>query len=298
MLLSVRIATGLLLASFLSCPLAHAAEPPAQADEKGALEIFADARRDPYSASGRGRMERAIALLGKDGSVASIRALGEFLQRTFADEVQLSAEVDEIKKIGRVAHDDNLRISRELSHLKQRERAGATGLGPQIAKREDRMQSNAAALNNAKSQTVRVDRVFGVVRNHRVHGAKACIAILGRLDAEAFSRAVASMRSTLVVDKRGPSLLLVHALRRSKRVEGSAALLEIFSHPKTVDSVRIEAACAIAILGDKASMRELVTRLIRNKNVNPKRPLHALSRAAGKKLATLEEAKTWLAASD
>ena len=132
------------------------------------------------------------------------------------------------------------------------------------------------------------------IERQRVLGAKACITILGRLDGEAFARAVASMRSTLVVDKRDPSLLLVHALRRSGRVEGSAALLEIFSHPKTIDAVRIEAACAIASLGDKASMRELVTRLMRNKKLGRKRPLHALSRAAGKKLATLEEAKTWL----
>lgn len=296
MLLDVRIDLGpsLILLVLLLCPAL------ARADEKASLEIFADARRDPYSASGRGRMERAITLLSKDGNVESIRALGVFLQGTFLDAAQLLLDLREIQRVGRVAHDDAGRIGRELEHLRQRERAGATGLGPQIAKREELVVTNARVLEEAKAKTARVERVLDVIDRQRLVTAEACTTILVRADPKAFPRTIAALRSTLVVDQRGPSLFLVHALRRSKRVEASAALLEVFSHPKTLVQVKVEAGCAIATLGDKSSMRELVKRLARVKSLDKnspgqKRVLHALSRAAGKKLATLDEASTWLA---
>ena len=276
-------------------PLVLLVATAARADEKALIEILNDAMRDPYGPSGRGGMERALKRAEKEGGPATVRVLAKFIQATFNDETAMKDEMRGIKKKGRVAFEDIERLKREIAHLKHRESAGATGLGPQITKREVSLRSAAETLELAKNDTFRLDRLSDVLRAQRDLAASGCSTILSRLDSKMFAQGVAGMRSEIVVEHRDPSLLVVHMLRRSGKPDASSALLEIFSHPKTQVEVRVEAACAVASLRDKESMRTLVDRLLVDKAIEKKRILHALSRAAGKKLATLDDAKTWLA---
>jgi HEAT repeat protein len=89
--------------------------------------------------------------------------------------------------------------------------------------------------------------------------------------------------------------LLVWILRQAKRVEASSALLEVYSHPKSSAPVRVEAACAVAALGDPDSIRTLVGRLAGHlgsaDEADRKRIFHALSLAARQRIASLDDAR-------
>jgi len=268
---------------------------PTWASEETLLHEFKIARADPFSPRGKSKMDRAIASLAKDGGVKSVAVLADFLRETHKAETEERARRIEIQRRGRVAHSSTEQIKRELEHLRHRENAGATGLGPQINARTEKMRSMESAVETAKIDSMRSFEIQGQIWKKRESSAHACALILARLKPDETVTAIGSLRKALDVDQREPALLLVRVLRESKRKEAAGPLLEVFSHPKADTAGRASAACAIPSLGDGNATRQLVKRLQLEKQFDSARVLHALGLAAHRRFADLDEAAKWAA---
>jgi len=268
---------------------------PTWASEQALLHEFKIARADPFSPRGKSKMDRAIARLAEGGGVKSVGVLADFLHETIKAETEERARRIEIQRRGRVAHSSKEQIKRELEHLRHRENAGATGLGPQINARNEKMRGMESALESAKRDSIRSFEIQGQIWKKRESSAAACVLILARLKPGEAVAAIGSLRKALDVDQREPALLLVQILRKSKRRESAAALLEVFSHPKTETAGRASAACAIPSLGDANATRQLVKRLQLDKQFDQTRVLHELGLAAHRRFADLDEAAKWAA---
>lgn len=263
------------------------------ASEKVLLHTFQEASADAYSPAGKTRMQRAIEELGSKGGEASAKALAHFIRRSLTDVDAARTERVVIEKRGWKAHAGIKRLKKELDHLHHRESAGATDIGPQIAARQTRLVAMKKALDLAKRNTLRVMKLQDMMIKQRERAAIACASILRRLDPEQFANVLVTLRSTLDVDNRDESLLLVRMLRASQRKQAAAPLLDIFSHPKTIEGARIEAACAVAALSEGRSTRELIDRVRKDENFARARVMHALSLAARRKLKDLDAASEW-----
>jgi len=267
----------------------------ANAGEEALLHVFKVAREDAYSPRGKARMDRAIEGLAKGGGVQSVIALGEFLRESQRLETKLRKERLIVQRRGRVAYTGIEQVKRELEHLRHRENAGATGLGPQITARIEKQRSMERALESAKTETVRSIRRQDEVVGKRNAGVEACSRILSRLSPDEVRTAIGSLRKSLDVDEDEPVLLLVRMLRRSKRKEAASALLEVLSHPKTGAAGRTSAACAVAYLVEPITTRQLVERMRQDKLLDQKLILHELGLAARQRFKNLDEAAKWAA---
>jgi hypothetical protein len=269
------------------------------ADEKQALEEFAKARQDPVSAAGRGRMAQATERLAKEGGAASVAVLGGFISDSDVAGAKLLLELREIKKRGALAVVDVDKYGRQIEQLHFRKQSGTTGLDPEIEACEAKLRRAGDVFEGVKAKASSLGRLYEQHQAARAACASACVEVLKRVPAKQVAAAADSLRAKLDVASEPQSLLVVWILRQAKRVEASSALLEIYSHPKSAARVRIEAACAVAALGDLDSIRTLVGRLAGHlgsaDEADRKRILHALSLAARQRLASLDDAKAWIA---
>ena len=240
-------------------------------------------------------MQRAIAAVEREGGAASLAVVGRYIHDTFVEGAKILARIDGIKIKGREAFKAIDRLARELEHLRHRQQSGATGLGPEIDAREAEMSRARREFDEAKQNTNTLAKLYEQLEQNRESSARACTTILARLPAAQTDEGIRGLRSALEVSSPGESLLLVRILRLSKRAECCAALLEIVSHPQSPAPTRVEAACAVAALGDRDSLRSLLARIDGKDEVATKRVLHSLSRRARRKLDTLDDANKWLA---
>ena len=185
-------------------------------------------------------MARAIESLGEKGGVRSAQAIAEFVREGFKTEDEVRAARLKLQKGGLAAYKSMERVQRELDHLAHRESAGATGLGPQITAREHKLRNLEKRLETAKSQTLRTVATQDAVIAQRERCAAALKKILGRLKPDQLAATVGALRRALDVDVAAQTLLLVRVLRESGRKEVSPSLLEVFSHPKAAEQVKIE----------------------------------------------------------
>ena len=265
------------------------------AGEKEANEMFARASKDPVSEAGRGRMAQAITEIESEGGARSVAILGKFLRETFRGTEKLLAEMREIKKQGALAFGAVDKLGREVEQLKHRRDSGATDLDAEIEEREAKIRRAVDEFEKAKYKSRALGELVRQWGSTRQACARACSRILARVPSAQVASAVESLRASTDLSADDQSLLLVWILRRANRPEASPALLDIFGEPKTPAPTRVEAACAVAALGDLESMRALVDRLDRLDEVAHKRVLAALSLAAHKRLSSLDEVKAWLA---
>jgi len=280
---------------------------PLLASEEVLLHSFKVAREDPFSPQGRARMDRAIASMGEEGGVQSAVAIADFLRTTYVEETDVRAERIETERRGRTAHNGIEQVERELKHLRARENAGATDVGPKITARQDKLVSMQEAIKLAKIETYRLLRIHEEIFRKRDASALASTRILSRLKPAEVATAVGALRKSLEVDQPDQVLALVRILRGSKRKETAGALVEIFSHPKTGPSGRTVAACAIAFLKDPESTRALIRRLNQKPatnaatdaqtgsgdSVDRARILHALGLAAQQRFKDFAAAAKW-----
>lgn len=269
------------------------------AGEDAILHAFKVAREDPFSPRGRARMDRAIAALAKDGGPKSVPALADFLREADGTERDLRKERLAVQKRGRVAHIGMEQVTRELEHLRHRETAGATGLGPQITARADKLRAMEMTLDDAKKETIRLIRIQNEIVKKRESSTLALIGILRRLDEKDLGAAISALRKSLAVDSHDQVLLLIRVLRESNRRPAAPALLEVFSHPKTGSADKTSAACAIAHLAEPATTRLLIERLRVDgaavEEAERARILHALGMAAKQRFKDLDAAAKWAA---
>ncbi|MHC4408497.1 MAG: hypothetical protein ACYS0F_05785, partial [Planctomycetota bacterium] len=224
------------------------------ADEKDALEAFAKARQDPVSDAGRGRMAQATERLAKEGGAASVPVLGEFIFDSDVAGAKLLDELREIKKRGALAVVAVDKYGRQLEQLHFSKQSGTAGLEPEIEACEAKLRRANDVFEGVKAKASSVGKLYEQHQAARAACASACVQVLGRVPAKQVAAAADSLRAKLDVASEPQSLLLVWILRQAKRVEASSALLEVYSHPKSSAPVRVEAACAVAALGDPDSI--------------------------------------------
>ena len=266
---------------------------PLLASETVLLHTFKEASADTYSGGGAARMQRAIENLSEKGGAKSAAALTRFIKQTLEAEDKTRADRIAVEKRGWAAHIGSKRLKKELGHLRHRESAGATDLGPQIESRENQLAKFQEILATAMSDTTREVRRQESMIAQRERATVACTKILARLEPDLYALALSSIRSTLDIDHRDESLLLVRMLREANRKQSASPLLAIYSHPKALPAARAEAACAVAMLGDGRSTRELIERLRKDESIDRKRLVHLFSLAAKRKLADLDAAAEW-----
>ncbi|MHC4938237.1 MAG: hypothetical protein ACYTHK_04645 [Planctomycetota bacterium] len=224
------------------------------ADEGEALKAFANARKDPVSDAGRGRMAHAIDRLETEGGAASLAAIGNFIRDSFQRSAKILTELRTIKRQGAEAFQLTNKLTRELEQLEHRKQAGAKGLEPEIEKRATLARRAQAEFEQVKLRTSAIGRLYERHEQLRLRCADVCVKILARTPKGETVKAVDALRGELDPASEEQTLLLVGILRRSGKAEASATLLEIFSYPKSTPPVRVEAAIgSIAIRGRSAS---------------------------------------------
>lgn len=267
----------------------------ALAGEKEAIEAFRKVRGDSGAVADQPRVEEAIEELARMGGVESIGELARYLHDGVVEWRRIVEVVRETKVRGREAFEAIDRIRRELEHLRHRQKSGATGLGPQIEERQDKLDRARAEFEKVKIDTAAAGRRLTAIEEVRQKGAAACTRILRRVPADRVGEAVRALRSALDPADEEESLLFVRILRQAKRPGSAPALLDIFGREESPDAARIEAACAVAVLGDRAALRTLLARFDDEDESATRRLLHAISRVARKKIESLDAAKAWAA---
>ncbi|MEM8883455.1 MAG: hypothetical protein AAGD14_05270 [Planctomycetota bacterium] len=266
---------------------------PVLADDAALRKELTEAREGAFTIGGRARMMRAVELVREKGGAAALEPTAMFIRDTFVWNARTQKSLMEIKSEGATIFRRIEETKRELDQLQQRRRAGATGLEVDIRRRTERLKKDRADFDRIVGETRVIGQEFDAMLALRERAARACEAILVRIDAAQLAPAVAALRRIFAIDDATSSLMLVRLLRQSKRAEVSTTLLEMHAHPKLPPAAKVEAACAIASIGVPADMRVLLARLDAEPAQVRTRVLHALSRTARRKLASIDEAKTW-----
>jgi len=267
----------------------------ALAGEKELLERFRESVADGLGAGNLTNAQQAIEALGAEGGPKSVEALAKYVRETFEETRKQFELIAGYKLHGAEAFRTVERLGREIEHLEKRQQAGATGLDPQIEARKAEVAKSQRVLEGAKRDTTTSGRIIEQIGDLRQAAADTCSAMLARLEGEQFAAALAAVQAPADLGDETESLLLIRTLRHAKRAETAPVLLAIYTDPKTHGAARVEAACAVAFLGERDTIKKLLDGFDAADEAATNRLLHALSRHARRKLESLDDAKRWIA---
>ncbi|MCK6459498.1 MAG: hypothetical protein L6Q95_06345 [Planctomycetes bacterium] len=258
------------------------------------LQAFEEARAFTLEPGGQAKVYPAVEALVATGDVRAVAPVAAYVLETITSERRLLEDVRRIQKeIGETV--DRLEaVSRELSQLDLKEKAGDRTVGPAIEQRKSEQSLRERQNERRMKEIEQIDRTIGFLRELRRRLVDDCVTLLKGRKGEDAAAAIAGMRRALDVADKEQALVLVTVFGASDLAEAEAQLLEILAAPKADRSVRLRAQYALA----RHLSRSGAEALVRLWERDPKAGVHAqhvLSLAAKRRLLTIEEARAWIA---
>ena len=257
------------------------------------LGAFEEARKATLEPGGQASVNPAVEALAATKDIRAVAPFAAYLLETLTEERRIVADQRKLQKEIADLASRGEALAGDLKRLEFKEKAGDRTLGPVIERTvTERAQCLQGADQHLKSYE-QMDRTVAFLRELRGRLADNCAMLLkGRKGAEA-AAGIEGVRRPLDVADRELGLLLVRILATSDAEGVEEQLLEIMSAPKADDAVRMRAQYGLA---NHLTRRGAET-LLRLWERHPKdeRPRHVLSAAAKKRLATIEDARAWVA---
>jgi len=284
------------LASLVLCAVAAAGDPSGSDRLPALLKAFEEERARAFEAGARSGVYPALEALAATRDVRAVPPLAGLL----ADAVRAGPALQEafrtVQKRGSQARNRLEEIGQKLALLREREKAGATDVGPEIRKLEAQRSEAARAFEQAQLEVGDLDRRRTYLDELREKLAVALTGVLAALRGDAAEGAIAALRGTLDMASREESLYLVRILRNSKVPEASRHLVEILEHPKAPAPTLAAAASAVVPLGDIDALRAVVRLWRRDPEGAGPQVQVAISLAAKREVRTPDEADAWIEA--
>jgi HEAT repeat protein len=278
-----RLPTLLLLAATAA---ADDAVPSRLADLEAARKITLD----PGAES---RVHAAVDALVATRDVRAVAPLSAYLAHTIAEERRLFEAVHALQVALATAFDRVEVLDGELKQLALKEKAGDASVGPAIAQREEERRNRQREVEQREQQLGRAGKNVEYLRDLRRRLRDGCVEVLKGLEGESADQGVAGVLISLRATDREQALHLVHILGACGLPQAELPLLDLLGHSD--EAVRNSALFSLASRGSRRSAEALVELWQRDPERSGTTVSHALSMAAGRRLATVEEARAWAA---
>jgi len=274
---------------------AAAAEEPAKPDAfPPILAEFEAHRATAFDAGARSTIFPALEALTATRDVRAVGPIASVLADAIRADPRLQEAFRTVQKRGAAARDQLDSIGKELTLLEEREKAGATDVGPRIQRLEQERATLSRVFEQVQLEVGDLDRRKLYLDEFREKLSVACSQILGGLAAEQAERAILAVRGSLELSDPTESLHLVRILRDSKLPQASRHLVEIFEHPKAPVPARAAAASAAVALGDRDAWRAAVRLWRRDPEGAGPQVQVALSLVAKRPMVSPDDAEAWI----
>jgi hypothetical protein len=259
------------------------------------LQVFEEARKFTLEPGGQAHVYPALEGLVATKDVRAVGPLAAYLLETITSERLLLEQAHKLYgKMEDSAHRLEV-LARELKQLDLKEKAGDRTIGPLVEQKKAEQAACASEGRLLQKDVEQIDRTVGFLQELRQRLAEGCVTLLqGRTGDEA-AEGIRGVCRALDRADHDQALLLVRILG-AKGVGGSEdQLVEILSDHKVGDAVRMKAAYALVprlTRGGAGAILKLWERDPRRLGASAS---HVLSLAAKKRLATIEDARAWIA---
>ncbi|MCZ6785697.1 MAG: hypothetical protein O7E54_00895 [Planctomycetota bacterium] len=274
----------------------------AEAEFKTALQVFQAERPTAFAPGASSRVFPAVEALAETKDARATKPLAGLLAATLAQDKLAHKQILKIQKYGATAHERVREIDEELQLLRQRQRAGAREVGPEIVRLDEERAKQMEIFEEAQLLVADQVRLSEYTEELRQELAKVCATLLAAQEGKIATAVIGDIRGYLDVSDRVEALLLVRILRESNRPESSKTLIDIFEHSRAHEAaVRAAIAAAgrlVAEHQDFAGARALVARWARDPEKAGPSIQAALSLAARKHLKTPAGARAWIASAE
>lgn len=282
------------LVPLVLCAVAAAGDPPGPDRFASLLKAFEEERARAFEAGARAGVYPALEALAGTRDVRAVAPLAGLLADAIRAGPALQDAFRSVQKRGNQARNRLEEIGQKLALLREREKAGATDVGPEIRRLEAERSEAARAFEQAQLDVSDLDRRRAYLDELREKLAVALTELLGALRGQTAETAISALRGTLDMASREESLYLVRILRKSKVPEAARHLVEILEHPKAPAPTLAAAASAVVPLGDVDALRAVVRLWRRDPDGAGPQVQVALSLAARREVRTPDEADAWI----
>lgn len=259
------------------------------------LQAFEEARKATLEPGGQARVYPAVEALVATKDVRAVAPLASYLLQTITSERSLLEDVRKTQKDVADALARAEDLARELKQLELKEKAGDHTVGPQIEQRSsERMKCQREAERRMKD-IEQTDRTVGFLRELRGRLADDCIALLQGRTGEEAAAGIRGVCRALDRADHDQGLLLVRILAAGGIAQAEEQLVEILADRKADDAVRLKAEYALAGQLTRRGAEAILRLWERDPARAGDNARHILSTAAKKRLATIEEARAWIA---
>jgi hypothetical protein len=262
---------------------------------EAALRDFEVARRSVFPFGSEVQILPAIDNLVEQQDARAVPHLLAFLLQTSDAEADLFERIGKAEATGAEAVGRLGAIDTEIGQLRRRAEAGATDIGPAIERLKAERTEQERTFQRIRHEVTRLGRAIGVTWKVRDKVLDGLGRTLAALEGDALRKSLVTATETLDAAHPVESLLLVRVLRQCKRPETVDPLIELVRRDKVHPPARRRAASALAAQRDPRGIAALLDLWAGDPEGMGEHVRHALSLAAGRRLADLESARLWAA---
>jgi len=259
------------------------------------LQAFEEARAFTLEPGGQAKVYPAVEALVATGDARAVSPVSSYVLETITSERRLLEDARRIQKEMGETMERLEAVSRELAQLDLKEKAGDRTVGPAIEQRKSERMLLERQNERRMKEVEQIDRTIGFLRELRGRLVDDCVALLKGRKGDEAATAVAGVRRALDVADKEQALVLVRIFAASDLAEAEDQLLDILAAPKADRAVRLRAQYALARHLSRRGAEALVRLWEREPTRAGVHAQHVLSLAAKKRLATIEEARAWIA---
>ncbi|MGQ0614036.1 MAG: hypothetical protein ACT4PV_09895 [Planctomycetaceae bacterium] len=274
---------------------------PAAAEEKPAADRFELARHafesvqeTAFEPGAHGRVYPALEALLETRDVRALAPVAAMLSGVLRIDAQFQTLHRTVQKRGAAVRDRADGVEKELNLLREREKAGATDVGPRIQALQEEGAQLAIAFRQVEQEVADLGRRGEYLVELRERLARGCVELLaGTKEAEA-GPAILVLRQALDLSAREESLYLVRILRESRAAAAAPHLREIFEHPQVFPAAAAAAVAAAAPIADRPTLEALLAVWKRDPEGLGRHVQLALSLLAKRWLESPAQGDAWL----
>jgi len=242
---------------WLSLPAMAQDEVPPDAVER-ALHAFQAVQETVLEPGAHGRIYPALEALLETRDERAMAPIASMLAGILRIDTEFQSIHRTVQKRGAAARDRADGVEKELNLLREREKAGATDVGPRIQALLEEGKQLAAAFSQVEREVADLGRRAEFLVELREKLARGCVDLLSGLGEGRAEPALLVVRKALDISAREEALYVVRILRESRVVAAAPHLLEILEHPNAFPAAAAAAVAACAPIADPAVLGGLL----------------------------------------
>jgi len=274
--------------------LALGAVSLAQDPFDAAFKEFESIRDDFAASDARPKVIPAVDALVATGDARAAGPLAAFLVATLDKEAKTRETIRDVEAKGADAYGRMQVLEKQIDALERRIKAGQTKLTPERDRLLEERDAKVRAYHAVRGEVSRMSEGLPWLQELREAIAKGCEGVLQGLSGEALESAFAAVREQLALDDQRQALYLVRMLRNARKPESDRHLIAILDSPKATRATLRATISALSVALTPAGAEALMQLWERDPEGSGAQVRHALSMAARRDLASIDEAKKWI----